>query len=148
MIIASSSKILTLSEWTTTWLMDFNICKCAILPITKMHNKSFLYYTSFVNAIEHVDDHEYPGISISHYLCWENHCDMITKNANLKLLKKTCNLNIFQIIEYYASIFMFQKLNSTVPNVLQQNRFLSYSYHTYETRNNLSIRTPLFKLQF
>ena len=64
------------------------------------------------------------------------------------LLKKTSNLNIFQIIEYYASIFMFQKLNSTVPNVFQQNRFLSYSYHTYETRNNLSIRTPLFKLQF
>ena len=43
---------------------------------------------------------------------------------------------------------MFQKLNSTVPNVFQQNRFLSYSYHTYETRNNLSIRTPLFMLQF
>ena len=64
------------------------------------------------------------------------------------LFKKTSNLNIFKIIEYYASIFLFQKLNSTVPNVFQQNRFLSYSYHTYETRNNLSIRTPLFKLQF
>ena len=43
---------------------------------------------------------------------------------------------------------MFPKVNSTVPNVFQQNRFLSYSYHTYETRNNPSIRTPLFKLQF
>ena len=43
---------------------------------------------------------------------------------------------------------MFQKVNSTVPNVFQQNRFLSYSYNTYETRSNLSIRTPLFKLQF
>ena len=64
------------------------------------------------------------------------------------LFRKTNNLNIFQIIEYNASIFMFQKLSSTVPNVLQQNRFLSYSYHTYETRNNLSIRTPLLKLQF
>ena len=41
----------------------------------------------------------------------------------------------------------FQKLNSTVPNVFQQNRFLSYSYHAYGTRNNLSFRTPLFKLQ-
>ena len=43
---------------------------------------------------------------------------------------------------------MFQKVNSTVPNVFQLNRFMSYSYHTCETRNNLSIRTPLFKLQF
>ena len=41
---------------------------------------------------------------------------------------------------------MFKKLNSTVPNVFQQNRFMPYSYHTYETRNNLSIRTPLFNL--
>ena len=40
------------------------------------------------------------------------------------LFKKTNNLNIFQTIEYYASILMFQKLNSTVPNVLQQNRFI------------------------
>ena len=42
---------------------------------------------------------------------------------------------------------MFQKLNSTVPNVFQQNRYMSYSYHTYETRSNLLIRTPLFTLQ-
>ena len=63
------------------------------------------------------------------------------------LFKKTNNLNIFQIIEYYASIFMFKKLKSTVHIVFQQNIFLSYSYHTYETRKYLSIRTPLFKLQ-
>ena len=42
---------------------------------------------------------------------------------------------------------MFDEVNSSVPNVFQQNRFLSYSYHTYETRKILSIRTPLFKLQ-
>ena len=31
----------TLSEWTTTWLMDFNICKCAILLTAKKRNISF-----------------------------------------------------------------------------------------------------------
>ena len=61
------------------------------------------------------------------------------------LFIETNNLTIFQIIEYYASVFMFQELNSTVPNVFQQDRFMSYSYHTYETHNDLSIRTPLFK---
>ena len=45
-------------------------------------------------------------------------------------LIKTDNLNIFLIIEYYASILMFQKLNSTDPNVFQQNRFMPYSYHS------------------
>ena len=62
-------------------------------------------------------------------------------------IKKDNNLNIFQIIEYHASIFMLQELNSTVPNVFQQNIFMSYSYHTHETRNNISIRTSLFMLQ-
>ena len=43
---------------------------------------------------------------------------------------------------------MSQKLNSTLPNVFQQNRFLFYSYHTYETRSNLLISIPLFMLLF
>ena len=34
----------TLSVWTTTWLMDFNICKCAILPITKKRDTSFFQF--------------------------------------------------------------------------------------------------------
>ena len=42
---------------------------------------------------------------------------------------------------------MLKKINSTVPNVFQQNRLMSYSYHTNETRNNLSTRTTPFKLQ-
>ena len=61
-------------------------------------------------------------------------------------LRKTNILNIFLIIEYYASILMFQKRNSTVPKIFQQNRCMSYSCHTYETRHILSIRTPLFKI--
>ena len=66
---------------------------------------------------------------------------------SLPLFKKTNNLNIFQIIKYYASIFMFQKLNSTVPNIFPKNILMSYSYHAYETHNNLSIISSLFKLQ-
>ena len=86
-----SRKILTLSEWTDTWLMDFNICRCAILPITKKRNTSFFNYTIFGNTLERFDDHEYLGISISHDLCWEKHCNKITKKASktLGLLRRT-----------------------------------------------------------
>ena len=81
----------TLSEWTATLLMDFNICKCAILPINKKCNTSFLNYTIFGNILEHVDDHEYLGISISHDLYWEKHCNRIAKKASktLGLLRRT-----------------------------------------------------------
>ena len=36
-----------LSEWSTTWVLDFNICKCAILPITKKHKTSFFSIMSY-----------------------------------------------------------------------------------------------------
>ena len=61
------------------------------------------------------------------------------------LIRNTNNLNIFQIIEYYAYISLSQKLSRTVHNVFRRNRFLSYSHHTYEARNNLSIIAPLPK---
>ena len=68
----------TLSERTATWLMDVNICKCAILPITMKRNTSFfiLYYPC--NTLERIDFHEYFGISISHDTCWKEHCNKIT----------------------------------------------------------------------
>ena len=72
----------TLSEWTTAWLMDFNICKCAIFLITKKCNTSFSNYTILANTLERVDEHEYLGASISHDLCLENHCNKITKKAS------------------------------------------------------------------
>ena len=89
MIIALSRKILTLSEWTTTWLMDFIICKCAILPITKKRNTSFFNHAIFGSALERVDDHEYLSVSIP--LCWEKHCNKISEKASktLGLLRRT-----------------------------------------------------------
>ena len=94
-------------------------------------------YQTYINKIFTIQKKEIRIITHSPFQCHSS-----------PLFKKTNNLNIFQIIEYYARIFMLQKLNSTVPNVFQQNIFLSYSYHTYETHNNLSIITPLFTLQF
>ena len=65
------------------------------------------------------------------------------------LFKKTNNLNIFQIIEYYASIFMYQELNSTVPNVFQQNRFLSYTYiHTTNMKPVIIFQSELLYLSY
>ena len=53
----------TMSEWTTTWSMDFNVCKCAVIPITKKCNTRFFNYTISGNTLENVDDHEYPKVS-------------------------------------------------------------------------------------
>ena len=71
-----------LSELSTTWLMDFNICKCAILPITKKRYTNVFNYAIFGNTLERVIDHDYPRVSISHYLCWEKSSNKITKELN------------------------------------------------------------------
>ena len=42
----------------------------------------FFNYTIFGNTLEHVDDREYCGVSISHDLSWEKHYNKITKKAN------------------------------------------------------------------
>ena len=110
-----------------TMLLPYLTCCCIIWGFT---------YQTYINKTFTIQKKAMRTITHSPFQCHSS-----------PLFIKTNNLNIFQIIEYHASIFIFQKLNSTVPNVLQQNRFMSYSYHTYETRNNLSIKTPLFKLQ-
>ena len=45
----------------------------------------------FGNTLECVDDHVYLWASISHDLCWEKHCNKISKEANktLGLLRRT-----------------------------------------------------------
>ena len=72
----------TLSEWTTTWLMDFNIIKYAILPITNKHSTSFFNHAIFGNALERVDDHWSHGVSVPHDPCCEKHCNKITTKAS------------------------------------------------------------------
>ena len=54
----------------------------------------FFHYTIFGNTFEHVDDHEFLGVSISHNLRWQAHCNKITKMANdtLRLLRRKLSL--------------------------------------------------------
>ena len=72
-------------EWSSIWLMDFNICKCAILPITKKRNTSIFHYAIFGNTLEHVYDHKYLGVSISHDLYLEKYCNKVTIKSNKTL---------------------------------------------------------------
>ena len=93
------------------------------------HNINLLPYLTYCCIIWGLTYQTYSHVQKRHFNAIHHH----------SLKRQTISM-FFQVIEYYASIFMFQKLNSTIHNVF-------YSYHTYETRNNLSIRTPLFKLQ-
>ena len=143
----------TLSEWTTTWLMDISICKCATLPITKKRSTSFFNYTIFGNTLERVDDHEYLGISISNDLCWDRHCNEITKKASktLGLLRRTispCSKEVktraHQALvrpqfEYAAEAW--NPYNITTADRLEriQRAAASFVHHDYLNKGNISV---------
>lgn len=80
-----------LADWSSTWLMHFNVKKCAILSLTKKCNPSTFHYNIFGQTLERVDQHEYLGVTISHDLRWDDHCNKITQKASrtLGLLRRT-----------------------------------------------------------
>ena len=67
------------------------------------------------NIIPFTTSTKFLGINIDNNLTWKAHINYITSKISfsislsfIPLLKKINNLNFFQLIEYYASIFMFR----------------------------------------
>ena len=81
----------TLSNWSKEWLMGFNIKKCAVLTITKKKKPSTHTYQLVGENVPRVDHYKYLGITISHDLRWNLHCQQIRHRANrtLGLLRRT-----------------------------------------------------------
>ena len=81
----------TLANWSKTWLMDFNIKKCAILSITRKRNPSSFPYSIHGKLLSRVKQHDYLGVTIAHDLNWNSHVQNIIKKSNrtLGLLRRT-----------------------------------------------------------
>ena len=81
----------TLAEWATTWLMEFNVKKCAILTISRKRNSSDYSYTIFGQLLTRVEQHDYLGVTIASDLRWNSQCQSNIKKANrtLGLLRRT-----------------------------------------------------------
>ena len=47
-----------LTDWSSKWLMHFNIKKCEVLSITRKRNPSLHHYTIFGESPERVDEHD------------------------------------------------------------------------------------------
>ena len=56
------------------------------------------------------------------------------------LFKQLQFLNIYQIIKLQATFFMSDLLNNTFPNTFEHKFLPTNNYHSYKTRNNLSLR--------
>ena len=77
--------------WAKTWQMDFNVSKCAVLPVTAMRNISAYKY--FMGSqIPRTDNQDYLGVTINTaLLSWQPHINKVQNEASktLGLLKRT-----------------------------------------------------------
>ena len=80
-----------LADWSTKWLMHFNIKKCATLTITKKRKPSIFQYKILGEELAAVDQHEYLGVTVTHDLRWNSHHQKIINKASrtLGLLRRT-----------------------------------------------------------
>ena len=81
----------TLSQWSKTWLMGFNIGKCAVLTVTRKRKPSICTYHLVGECIPRVDQYKYLGVTISKDLRWNTHCQQIRNKASrtLGFLRRT-----------------------------------------------------------
>ena len=81
----------TLADWSTKWLMAFNISKCASLTISRKHKPSIHEYYLHNETIPRVEQYKYLGVTVSKDLRWASHCQTILHKANrtLGLLRRT-----------------------------------------------------------
>ena len=74
--------IQTLFKW---WKLDFNVSKCKVLTISNKKDPNKFNYTLNTDPLEHVNSHQYLGITINSNLRWNTHVSAITAKVTRTL---------------------------------------------------------------
>ncbi len=74
-----------LNNWTNKWQLNFNFSKCYHLGITNKRDPETYSYMMNNQIINRISSTKYLGITITHNLNWNKHCDIISGKANSTL---------------------------------------------------------------
>ena len=74
-----------LSTWSSTWLMSFNVKKCAVLSNTQKRKPSIFQYHLCNDPIPRANEYKYLGVTITDDLRWNKHCQNIRHKASWTL---------------------------------------------------------------
>jgi hypothetical protein len=75
----------TLATWADTWLMKFNIGKCAVMSITLKKKPSLHQYNIQGEVLQRVNQHEYLGVTLSDDLNWTTHIQKTVSKSSRTL---------------------------------------------------------------
>jgi ribonuclease P/MRP protein subunit RPP40 len=116
----------TLVNWSTTWQMQFNIDKCAIMNITTKRNISKFDYKMQGTSLEIVKNHPYLGVELNEKLKFNLHIDNITSKASsaLGFLKRNLRHCPKQVKEraYHTLVRPKLEYSSTIWNPQQKTQ--------------------------
>ena len=81
----------SLSGWSHTWQMNFNVSKCHPLSITNKRNSSLHEYDIDSQSLSSVDSHDCLGVRCTRDLRWGSHCRKIASSASstLGIIRRT-----------------------------------------------------------
>ena len=113
-------------DWCTTWQMQLNIDKCAILRYTRSPFPVLFDYMVDGKTITSTDKHPYLGITFHKTMQWSHHIDVICRKASkvlnfirrnlskcsIEVKSTACFTLVHPIMEYAASIWDPCHINS------------------------------------
>ena len=148
--------LISLCEWAETWQLNFNISKCYHLGVTnKVVPFSHNYLMNNV-VIAKSASTKYLGVTISHNLNWNQHCDNICNKANsmLGLLRRVlsdCSMDVKSKayttlvrpqLEYACSVWNPYTKRNIHQIELVQHRAARFVFRDY---SNYTHVTPMLK---
>ena len=94
--------IQTLFKWSQTWKLYFNVSKCKVLTISNKKDPDKFNNTLNNDPLEHINSHQYLGITINSNLRWNTHVSDITAKATrtLNVIRRTlhpCNPEVKKV---------------------------------------------------
>ena len=150
--------IQTLFKWSQTWKLDFNVSKCKVLTISNKTDPDKFNYTLNNDPLEHVNSHQYLGITINSNLRWNTHVSAITATATrtLNVIRRTlhpCNPEVKKVaymslvrpkLEYASAAWNPHTQNDTTRLEKVQRNAARFILSDYERKS--SVTDMLYKL--
>ena len=139
-------------KWSQTWKLDFNVTKCKVLTISNKKDPDKFNYTLNTDPLEHVDSHQYLGVTINSKLRWNTHVSAITAKAprTLNVIRRTlhpCHPEVKKVaymslvrpkLEYSSAAWNPHTQNDTTQLEKVQRNAVRFILSDYERKSSVT----------
>ena len=81
MLLSHITKLLSLEQWESIWLLKFNPKKCKVMHVSYNSNPKNVYKLDGV-VLENIQSEKDPGVTVNHEIDWDENIKSYIKDAN------------------------------------------------------------------